>query len=372
MSAPQRVWSVHEVELPSYKYGYTLTISFLRARAEDKIPNTIVFESYTKSVVLTYLYTDPDADVNLEFCRQNGIEVARCDATVGPTWWYDAGMLGLGGVIDTNTVEDFPKDVSSMYEFLIKPVAEKIRERFGVNAYHAPINDLEIDGKKVAGLGMIPMGNIVGWDFGFQLKPLNFELIENACPPPPEKFMDKEAKSARERSAGFEEILKRKVSKEEIKEIYLEAMKEAFGVELVEKPLPAVVWEYYTFNAMHKYFRDDWIFERSPKKLFADVPKDAKRGYYATKIKHGPLIRPTVYIKDNRIEAIAISGSVKCKPIDLILRMEQALKGVEATEEAVRKAIEKVVEETNADIGYGSPDDYINAIMKAIENAKTS
>jgi hypothetical protein len=123
---------------------------------------------------------------------------------------------------------------------------------------------------------------------------------------------------------------------------------------------------------MHKYFKDDWIFERLPKKLFADVPENAKRGYYAVKIKHGRLIRPTVYIKDNKIEAIAISGSIKYIPTDLLLRMEKALKGAEATEDAVKKAIEAAVTETNADIGYGSANDYVTAVKRAIENAKTS
>lgn len=372
MSAPYKTWYWLENTLPSYKYGYTLAISILRARAENAVPNLAAFQSFEKHLVLEYMYTDPDMDVNIEYCKQNNIDIARCDATLGPTWWYDSGMLGLSGVIDTDTVEDFPEDVSSMYAFLIEPLAKQIKEKYEVNAYHAPINDLEIDGKKIAGLGIIPIGNIVGWDFGFQLKPLNFKYIENACPPPPEKLMDKEAKSASERSAGLEDILKKSISKEEIRDLYRKALKEAFDIKLVDKQIPPIIWDYYTFNAMHKYFKDDWIFERSPKKLFADVPKDAKRGYYAVKIKQGPLIRPTVYIKDNKINAIAISGSVKCRPTDLVLRMEKALKGVEATEDAVKKAIEGVVTETNADIGYGSADDYITAVMRAIEDAKTS
>jgi hypothetical protein len=78
------------------------------------------------------------------------------------------------------------------------------------------------------------------------------------------------------------------------------------------------------------------------------------------------LIRVQATVKDGRIARIMISGDFFLYPEDQIWMLEKALLNVEAEREEVFKVVKKFYDETKIFTPGVKPEDFVEAIMKAI------
>ncbi len=83
------------------------------------------------------------------------------------------------------------------------------------------------------------------------------------------------------------------------------------------------------------------------------------------KVRSG-LIRVLVRVRDNRIEDIIISGDFILTPEYHIDEMEKSLLGVRVDREEILKILKKFYEENDFQSPETYPEDFTDAIMKAI------
>ena len=79
------------------------------------------------------------------------------------------------------------------------------------------------------------------------------------------------------------------------------------------------------------------------------------------------LLRIDVEIKDNKIRNIIITGDFFTHPEDVILKIEEALKGTEVERKIILEKIRAVIKENHARLIGLSPESIAEAIIRAKE-----
>jgi hypothetical protein len=82
-------------------------------------------------------------------------------------------------------------------------------------------------------------------------------------------------------------------------------------------------------------------------------------------------MRVNAFVVDNTIAEIMITGDYLMHPVEAITALEAKLKGVKTDEKSIRQAVEAFYKETAVNTPGAGADDYIAAIMKAL-NPPTS
>ena len=138
---------------------------------------------------------DVEAEVNLPFCRKNGITVVRRKSGGGCVY-SDRGNL-MYSVISPVT------DVEKSFTPTLEKVAGALRN-LGIDASVTGRNDILVDGRKVSGSAFFkhPKAGIV---HGTLLFNSDFDTLEKAITPSKEKLSSKGISSVRQRVANLSE-----------------------------------------------------------------------------------------------------------------------------------------------------------------------
>lgn len=362
---PEREWRLLDLRISSYARAALYMPTILALKAEGRIPNTLALMTFEKPAVCLFYYNDPDKEIDLEFCRQKGIEVGRRD-TGGAPYWVDPGTLVFILCFDKRDVSGFPENIEDAYRYLISASANSISRRFSIPAVFRPLNDLEVNGKKIAGHTVTFSGNACRWTGGPQILRPRMDLMNKALTPLPEKFADKEAKTIEGRITCFEDLLGRQPSFEEIKEIYLTGLAEHLGVFF--RPGELTAEEKAMMAEREKRdFSEEWIMAMSERKKFGPFPPGVIRGEHTIKVPQGPLIRAVVLVQEGRIFNIFLNGSIHCLPVGIVEDMERALRGRAANEKEIKEVIHSFLAQPGVQIASAQVDDFSRVIMGAVK-----
>lgn len=360
-------WRFLDLKLSSYARAALYLPTMLTLREKDRIPDTLAFISFEKPAVCLFYYNDPDREVDLNFCRDQGIEVARRD-TGGAPYWMDPGTLLFVISFDRRDIAGFPESLPEGYRFLIEASARSLSRRFSIQAVYRPLNDLEVQGRKIAGHTLTFSGNACRWGGGPQVLRPRMDLMSRALKPLPEKFADKEAKTVEARVTNLEDLLGYPPSFGEVKKAYLAGLEERLGVVfragVLSEEEKAMMAE-----REKKDFSEDWIMAMSEKRKLGPVPKGARRGDHAVKVPQGPLIRAVVLMEGGKIFNLVLSGSIHCLPVRIVEEMEALLKGIRGEDREVREVVQSIFARPGVQIANAQPEDFIRTIAGAIEKA---
>jgi len=365
---PGREWRLLELKLSSYARAALYMPTVLALKEEGKIPNTFAWISFEKPSTCLFYYNDPVQEVDLKFCREQGIEVGRRD-TGGAPYWMDPGTILFVLCFDRRDVPGFPEKIPEAYRFLIDGSAQAVFRRFHIPAVFRPLNDLEVQGRKIAGHTLTFSGNACRWAGGPQVLKPRMELMSRALKPSPEKFADKEAKTMEARVTSFEELLGWPPSFEEVKEAYISGLEEELRVVFYPGELTAEE-KAMMAEREKRDFSEAWIMAMSEERKFGSIPPGVQRGEHVVKVPQGPLIRAVVLVRGERIFNISLTGSIHCVPVEIVEQMEAALKGSAATEEGIGEVVHSFFQKPMVQIAGAKPEDFIHTIMGAIKKGK--
>ncbi|MBI5968405.1 MAG: lipoate--protein ligase family protein [Deltaproteobacteria bacterium] len=362
---PGREWRFLELKMPSYARAALYMPTVLTLKEKGKIPNTLAWISFEKPAACLFYYNDPVREVDLKFCREQGIEVGRRD-TGGAPYWMDPGTILFVLCFDKRDVPGFPDKIPDAYRFLIATSAQAILRRFHIPAVFRPLNDLEVQGRKIAGHTLTFSGNACRWGGGPQVLKPKMELMSRALQPLPEKFVDKEAKTVEARVTSFEELLGWPPSFEEVKEAYISGLEEELRV--IFRPGELTAEEKAMMAEREKRdFSEAWIMAMSEERKFGPIPPGVQRGEHVVKVPQGPLIRAVVLMRGEEIFNISLTGSIHCVPVEIVEQMETALKGADGTEERIGQVVHAFFQKPQVQIAGAKPEDFIHTIMGAIK-----
>ncbi|MCH8231309.1 MAG: lipoate--protein ligase family protein [Bacteroidetes bacterium] len=154
------------------------TVSFVRSQTlyhglsyvqTPDTPDTIVLVTPQSRYMCIGFFQDAALELNLDYCQKNHIPVIRRE-TGGGTVYIVEGQLFVQWIFQKGVL---PARSDHRFQLFIKPLVETYKF-FGIDAYYHPVNDVHVDGKKIAGTGAgtiddaeVVTGNFL---FGFYYK----------------------------------------------------------------------------------------------------------------------------------------------------------------------------------------------------------
>ena len=360
-----KTWRLLDLPTDSYAEStMALSPALMKARKEGLVPDTVaVFSFRHPSVVMGY-YISPDFDVDLEFCRDNAIVVKRIP-TQGLIFGHQ-GYILAGLYVHRHFL---PTDMPEAFRKLNEGVARRIETEWGLPSRHRPLNDLEVKiggkWKKIGPHSLAFEGEIAVQRVGLTITPMPMDLVAKALIPPPEKFADKEAKSIAERVGSLEEALGRPLSIADTRAMVIRALEETFDVTLAPGEITEAEKEFrQSYHRM--YDNDEWFFQKSARRRFAQLPPRSKVSQFVYKVSGGPILRVNLAVLEDHVLDILITGNMMPSRREIPEEIEQALCSAPATEDEIDKIIRQEWEKKKMIVAGARVEDFIAAVGGAL------
>ncbi|SCM78828.1 Lipoate-protein ligase A [uncultured Sporomusa sp.] len=333
----------------------------IEAHSRGLIPNTLRFLQF-KPCALVGLHQNTFLEVNVPYCRENGIDINRRITGGGSLYW---GRLELGWELYAGkNTPGIPRQVEGMYRLLCEAMAAGLRT-MGLEAAYRPVNDIEIRGRKIAGTG----GTELAGSFVFQCSLLvDFDIDEmlRVLRFPLEKLSDKAVKSMRERVTSVKAQLGYVPADTVLKQAVLTGLRQTLAYEFVPGELTAretaLLAEY-----LPQFESPEWIYGQAGAVLST---VDCTASYKAP----GGLIRVQMRLDEGvrSIKYLFISGDFFAYPARVINDLETALKNTPVDSRRIAGIIREFFRSHQAEIPGVAPEHFIEAVLLAVEQAKVT
>jgi lipoate---protein ligase len=329
----------------------------LKSRARGWSPNTIRFLQMSKPAVLIGFIQNVEQEVRTSFCKEHDIDINR-RVTGGGTIYFDESQLGWEVICDRAEMNMGVAN-SRFFEKISQPSISSLAT-LGVEAEFRPLNDIEVNGRKISGTG----GTEEGDAFLFQgtlLVDFDVDTMMRALKIPIEKLKDKELASVRDRVTCLAWELGRTPSIDEIKATLVDGFEKGFGIHLVPGGLTSEEKELLAHRIDH-YRSDVWINK-------IKLPKEEQDTVSSLYKAPGGLIRVSLLINQrfNRIRYAYITGDFFAYPQRAIFDLEAALKESEATKESVDHIVTEFFQDHDISIPGVDISDVLLTLHRALD-----
>jgi len=290
--------------------------------------------------VIVGRYQNIQAAVNLEECKRQKISYNRRH-TGGGAVLMGPEQLALGFAIPLSYPE-IDGSIRKFFELMGKAVTKALAN-MGIVSYFYPKNDIEVNGKKIAGLAasreeknvfFFHMSLLVDFDIPLMLKVLNIPLEKNS---------DRGMSCFSQRLTTIKNELGVFISLSSVMELIEEAFSQEFGVEFVRDSFS--FWEKKKIQDLiqNRYAREEWVFSVSRPSAKVCVQKKTPGG----------LLQIYLSLSKGVIESILITGDFFSTTKN-VSRIEQALKWTPANKKVVEKVLSKVMRDDESIYGVTS------------------
>jgi len=229
----------------------TLEEVLLESCTKEDSPNTLHLLEFVPCVLLGFGQS-VKAEVNEGFCRENGIEINR-RISGGGCIYTDGGTLGWE-IIAKKGTPGIPQSLKDMYRVLCEGVVSALL-KLGIAASYRPLNDVEINGRKISGTGGTELDDsfifhgtlLVNFNTGRMLKAL--------------KVPNKKGEGDGPRTVCMRELLGIAPSMEDVKLCLANSFAEMLGIEFEKGPLSEA--ETQSMDEKLSFFAsDEWIYRK--------------------------------------------------------------------------------------------------------------
>jgi len=331
--------------------------AIVEARQEGRVPDTLRFLRFPPTA-LVGRHQALGQELDLDYCRQNGIGVAR-RITGGGAIFMEPGLLGWELALDRKTL-----GVSALPE-LTREICEAAAEgisRLGVAARYRPRNDIEVDGRKISGTGGFFDGDILFYQ-GTVLVDMDPQVMVSALRVPQAKLAKRELDSAAQRVVTLRELLGVETPElPVIQNALTAAFAQRFALQAARGDLSTAELEEAQRLCREEIGTEEFVSE-------IDEPPAARGDLAGLRVCPGGTIQ--VYLRlegpaQNRVRAALITGDFFVTPPRLIYDLESRLRG--AYLDDLRRLVREFFEQANVEVLSVSPDDFIAAFEDALAN----
>ncbi len=296
--------------------------------ARNNSPPILHLYTFVPSVIVGK-YQDIEAALRLERCKAHGIEFNRRSTGGGTViMGPEIVALGLGINVDHPRLK---KGVGGVFQSL-SLVLLRALAKVGIQGYFQPKNDLEVNGRKIAGLSAASEADSCLLFHTSLLVDFDIALMTDIMNTPVIKLEDKGYNCFSQRMTTVRDELGRKVSVTEMIEAIQNSFEEEFSIRFKEDSPDD--WEEKTIRGFieERYTQDEWIFShRHPR---------ARMGVGQLKTKGG-LLEIYLALSGASIESVLVTGDFFSTSEDLH-RIENALKWTSARRESIQNNIASV------------------------------
>jgi len=222
-------------------------------------PPTLRFYRWKPSAVSIGTFQGMSEEVDLDYCRRQGIDYIR-RITGGGAVYHDYEGEITYSIILPKGHRLAPDDILESYRVLCGGVVKAL-EQLGIEAEFKPINDVIAGGKKVSGNAQTRRHSCL-LQHGTILLDLDVETMFSVLKVPQEKISDKMIADVKERVTSIRELLGRDVAFQELGA----ALEVGFGKALAVKIVHGIMTsnELQTAERIvdERYSRNEWNLKR--------------------------------------------------------------------------------------------------------------
>ncbi len=294
---------------------------------------TLRLYSYRPHCALVGRYQSLEDEVDVDFCRANDVQVGR-RPTGGGAIIMGSGQLGVA-ITSRARADEAPRQALERYAGGVIAGLGAL----GIDAHFRSKNDLEVDGRKIAGLGLYldPEGAILF--HASVLVDLDIPLMLRVLRIPGAKISDKAIARVEARVTTVSKEIGADRSAAEIRALFGAAFAEDFTVGLEPEALDRRETERRDELLETRYGNPEWIYQRSPR-------QDA-RGSALLKTPVG-LLRIYAAVHGRTLKSVLVTGDFNLMPKG-ITDLESALKWCQADPERIAAATAETL--TSDDLG---------------------
>jgi lipoate---protein ligase len=307
-------WRLLEDGITDPFLHFAVEETLLRRVAEGRSQPTFRLRQVVSSVFVG-VFQDPWEDADVGYCRQHGIPIVR-RPNPGGAVYQDGGSFCYSVF--------FPKHptfaqlgiqkTQDLYRVMGEVVVAWCRG-FGVTAQAAPVNDVEVGGRKLYGSAQVEMGEAIVHSGTFLID-TDIEAMESALRPSMLKFADKGFANVRDRVLNLAAAAGHPISIPDAMQRLVKEMETRLPVVLAPGELTWEEREEAQELFETKYARMEWSFPK--RRPFATT--------LATKALSGVVLLD-LELDGDRIEGMAVRGDFLLERQDLLSSLLAGVNG---------------------------------------------
>lgn len=291
-------------------------------------PDTIILVAPDHPYVCIGYHQDLEREVDLDYCRAHGLPVARREVGGGAVY-LDEGQLFSQWVFHRDAL---PTSLEARFELYIRPLVETY-QALGVAAYHRPVNDIHVAGKKIGGTGAAQLGEsevLVGsLMFTFD-KATMARVLKVAS----EKMRDKIFESLEQYMTTLAEQVSSLPDRDMVRDLYLAQAATALGRELVPG-MPTAAELALAAELDERFVSEEWLYQKGNlRQAGVKIHEDVHVAEGAFKAPGG-LIRATVRVRGGQVDDLELAGDFTMFPAAAVGDLQRLVCGVALRREAV-------------------------------------
>jgi len=251
-------WRLVDIEYPDNPFmNMAVEEAIPRVVGEGKSPSTVRFWHNSNTIVIG-CFQSARLEVNMEACKETGTEIVR-RFTGGGAVYHDNGNLNYAISLQKGHPLVPGLNLQSIFEKLSEGSVQGLR-KLGVKAEFQPVNDIQVDGKKVSGAAGSVRWNTI-FHHGCILVNSDLSILGKVLNVPKVKLEDKHVASVQKRVTTVRDELGREISTREVRDAIVDGIESCYGVRvepgvLTKEELGLAEELYQT-----KYSRLEWNLE---------------------------------------------------------------------------------------------------------------
>lgn len=317
---------------------------------------TLRLYTYAPHCALVGRFQRLESELKVDYCRASGIPMNR-RPTGGGAILMGAGPLGVALMLPGEAGDAYRRARDQMAR-VSEGILAGLRA-LGVEAEFRRKNDIEVNGRKIAGVGIYRAPSDGVLFHASVLVDLDVDLMLRTLNIPIEKLSDKEIAALSARTSTVRRELGRAIPVDEVRRAIAAGYAEAFGVELVPGDFTPDERAAIAALEREKYLTDEWIFQATA------VPDSAAMARLKTP---GGLLDIRVALAGHVIKTVVVGGDFFAADT-AIADVEARLRWHSADPAAIAETLRATYERWPIELESIPLDGLTEAVLTAVERA---
>jgi lipoate-protein ligase A len=228
------------------------------ARTRNETPNTIRLYRWNPSAVSIGYFQNIEKEVNLEVCKEQGVDVIR-RITGGGAVFHDYNGEITYSLVAPNDDPKIPSDIMESYRLICGAIVNGLAT-IGVDSEFKPVNDIIAGGRKISGNAQTRRHGVV-LQHGTVLVDSDIRKMFQVLRVSDAKISDKMIQAVEDRVTNIRKYLKRNVSFDEIRVALISGFEETFDIEMEVGELTDYENELVD-DYRKRYSSREWVYKR--------------------------------------------------------------------------------------------------------------
>ena len=348
-------WRYLSEDRVSDSYGLAADEAMALRVGENLSPSVLRLYTYRSSSALVGRFQRIENELNLEFCREQKMSVNR-RPTGGGAILMGEDQLGVALMLRDWNGYKAPRE-------LMRHFASALCEGllfFDIKAQFRGKNDLEVEGRKIGGLGI--HSNASG---GYLLHcsllvDLDVPLMLSALNVPVEKLEARQLQSIEGRITTVRRELKKDTSLNEVRDKIRRAFSSYFAVEFEQSCYSPEEKKAISEMESSRYLKKDWIYQK------VDVPDLSGE---ARQMTPAGLLDVRVTMAGRQIKAVFLGGDFFAEE-SAVSDIEGSLRWHSSEFEKIHSTLEILYAKREEELAFLPIENVCEVISKAVESAR--